>query len=173
MTILQALHAALQTIPAAVLHASVLPERVPPGGVLILRDGDPGQSEVTLAPVRHHYEQRVEVEAFVDGTRPNGTPPSMSWPGPAGRRSHKDRKLGGLCDWVEAQAPSWSDLPVEVAAELIGAHQVAKLAARVLSAQAKAIRGRARPSQGTTMAAPQGEVPARCHRERFGCHGSS
>ncbi len=47
-TILQALLAALQTVPGAtVLREEVLPERVPAGGLVILRDGDPGTPEVT------------------------------------------------------------------------------------------------------------------------------
>lgn len=48
-TILQALLAALQTVPnATVLRGAILPERIPTGGLLILRDGDPGTPEVTL-----------------------------------------------------------------------------------------------------------------------------
>ena len=42
-TVLQALHALLQTQPAPVLRGEVLPERVPATGLLILRDGDPGE----------------------------------------------------------------------------------------------------------------------------------
>jgi len=45
-TILQALHALLQTQPAPVLRGEVLPERVPAAGLLILRDGDPGEPAV-------------------------------------------------------------------------------------------------------------------------------
>jgi hypothetical protein len=40
-TILQALLAALQTVPGAtVLRGAILPERIPAGGLLILGDGD-------------------------------------------------------------------------------------------------------------------------------------
>jgi len=39
--ILQALLAALQTVPGAtVLRGAILPERIPTGGLLILRDGE-------------------------------------------------------------------------------------------------------------------------------------
>ena len=64
-TILQALHATLQTQPAPVLRGEVLPERVPAMGLLILRDGDPGEPEVTLSPLPYHYQHRAEVEAVV------------------------------------------------------------------------------------------------------------
>ena len=56
-TILTALHTRL----------SALPERVPAEGLLILRDGEPGEPEVTLAPLRYHYQHRAEIEAVVQG----------------------------------------------------------------------------------------------------------
>lgn len=40
-TIRTALHARLSALPATALHGKVLPERVPSGGLLILRDGKP------------------------------------------------------------------------------------------------------------------------------------
>ena len=53
-TILQALLAALQTVPGAtVLRDEVLPERLPAGGLVNLRDGDPGTPEVTLSPLAY------------------------------------------------------------------------------------------------------------------------
>jgi len=64
-TILAALHARLSTLPATVLRSEVLPERVPTGGLVILRDGDPGKPEVTLLPLRYHYEHRAELEVVV------------------------------------------------------------------------------------------------------------
>lgn len=54
-TIQQALRAVLQTVPATVLRGEVLPERVPAGRLLIRRDGEPGEPEVTLSPLRYHY----------------------------------------------------------------------------------------------------------------------
>ena len=47
-TILTTLHARLSALPATSLRGEVLPERVPTEGLLILRDGDPGEPEVTL-----------------------------------------------------------------------------------------------------------------------------
>ena len=42
----RALHALLQTQAAPVLRGEILPERVPSAGLLILRDGDPGEPAV-------------------------------------------------------------------------------------------------------------------------------
>ena len=47
--ILAALHARLLPIATLVLRDEVLPERVPASGLIILRDGQPGEPEVTLS----------------------------------------------------------------------------------------------------------------------------
>ena len=66
-TILAALHTRLSALPATTLRGEVLPERVPAEGLLILRDGEPGEPEVTLSPLRYHYQHRAEIEAVVQG----------------------------------------------------------------------------------------------------------
>jgi hypothetical protein len=116
-TILQALHALLQTQPARVLRDEVLPERVPPAGVLILRDGDPGEPTVTLSPLRYHYQHRAELEAVVQaGSGRDAASDGLA--AGVGTVLAADRTLGGLCDWVEAEAPRPVDLAVEGAATL-------------------------------------------------------
>ena len=35
--------------------------------LLILRDGEPGEPEVTLSPLRYHYQHRAEIEAVEQG----------------------------------------------------------------------------------------------------------
>ena len=66
-TILVALHARLSALPATALRGDVLPERMPVEGLMILRDGEPGAPEVTLSPLRYHYQHRAEIEAVVQG----------------------------------------------------------------------------------------------------------
>ena len=119
-TILQALLAALQTVPAAtVLREEVLPERLPAGGLVILRDGDPGTPEVTLSPLQYHYEHRTEIEVIVQGKTPATRATTFDTLLQAiGIALAADRTLGGLCDWVEAQAPQPVDMPVDGAAAL-------------------------------------------------------
>jgi hypothetical protein len=114
---LSALHALLQTQPAPVLRGDVLPERVPTAGLLILRDGDPGEPAVTLSPLRYHYQHRAEVEAVVQaGTGRDGAFDMLV--AGVGVALAADRTLGGLCDWAEAEAPRPVDLAVEGAATL-------------------------------------------------------
>ncbi len=46
------------------------PERIPPGGLVVIRDGDPGEPDVTLSPVSYLYTHRIPVEiaAFESAT---------------------------------------------------------------------------------------------------------
>jgi len=64
-TLLAALHARLQPLAATVLRDEVLPERIPPVGLIILRDGQPGEPEVTLSPLRYHFQHRAEFEVII------------------------------------------------------------------------------------------------------------
>lgn len=113
-TILTALHARLSVLPATALRGDVLPERVPADGLLILRDGEPGEPEVTLSPLTYHYQHRAEIEAVVQGADRDAAFDALC--SGIGAAIAADRTLGGLCDWIEAEAPRPVDLPVEGAA---------------------------------------------------------
>lgn len=115
-TILTALHARLSALPATALRGDVLPERVPTAGLLILRDGEPGEPEVTLSPLRYHFQHRAEIEAVVQGTARDATFDTLCTS--IGAAIAADRTLGGLCDWIEAEAPRPVDLAVDGAASL-------------------------------------------------------
>jgi len=113
-TILQALLAALQTVPAAtVLREEVLPERLPFAGLVILRDGDPGTPEVTLSPLQYHYEHRAAIEVIVQAKTPVARaatltpccrpsapplPPTALWAGCATGWRHRPRSRL-ICRW--------------------------------------------------------------------------
>jgi hypothetical protein len=116
-TVLSALHARLQPLAALTLRDEVLPERIPAAGLIILRDGEPGEPEVTLSPLRHHYQHRAELEVIVQaGTgRANAFDDLITAIGAA---LEADPTLGGACDWIEPEAPASVDLPVEGAATL-------------------------------------------------------
>ncbi len=116
-TILAALHARLQPLAASVLRDEVLPERIPPTGLIIMRDGQPGEPEVTLSPLRYHFQHRADLEVIVQGANDRATAFDTLIAG-IGTTLAADRTLGGLCDWVEAEAPASVDLPVEGAISL-------------------------------------------------------
>ena len=116
-TVLAALHARLQPLAAQVLRDEVLPERIPASGLIILRDGQPGEPEVTLSPLHYHYQHRAELEVVIQA--PNGRASAFNTLIAAiGTTIEADRTLGGLCDWIEPEAPASIDLPIEGAAAL-------------------------------------------------------
>jgi len=89
---------------------------VPAEGLLILRDGEPGDPEVTLSPLAYHYQHRAEIEAVIQGADRDAAFDTLC--ASIGAALAANRTLGGLCDWVEAEAPRPVDLPVEGAASL-------------------------------------------------------
>ena len=116
-TILAALHARLQTLSAPILRGEVLPERIPAPGLIILRDGKPGEPEVTLSPLTYFYEHRAELEVVIQaGVGRDALFDALA--AEIGTSLAIDRTLGGLCDWAEADAPEPVDLPIEGAASL-------------------------------------------------------
>ncbi|MFP1646050.1 acyl-CoA transferase [Pontitalea aquivivens] len=116
-TILSALHSQLQVLDTVVLRNAALPERIGREGLLILRDGEPGEPEVTLSPLRYHYQHRAEIEAIVQAAE--GRDAAFDWLVTSlGSVIAADRTLGGLCDWIEAEAPQPVDLALEGAASL-------------------------------------------------------
>jgi hypothetical protein len=66
--VLEALKALLDTVPDAIVERnSVLPEKIPHGGLIILRDGDPGEPEQALGGFGGtYYQHAVDIEVYVD-----------------------------------------------------------------------------------------------------------
>jgi hypothetical protein len=66
--VMDALKALLETLPDAVVErSSMLPEKIPDGGLIILRDGDPGEPEQALGGFGStYYQHAVEVEVYLE-----------------------------------------------------------------------------------------------------------
>jgi hypothetical protein len=66
--VLLAIEALLGTVPGAeVKRNSVVPEKIPDGGLIILRDGDPGEPEQALGGFATvYYRHDVEIEIYVE-----------------------------------------------------------------------------------------------------------
>lgn len=64
---LQGLFLCLQTgLPnISVLRNEVLTTAIPEAGLVVLRDGDPGEPDILLSPPRYIYKHRADVEVFV------------------------------------------------------------------------------------------------------------
>ena len=71
---------------------------------------------MTLSPLRYHYQHRAEIEAVVQGAARDVAFDTLC--ASIGVLFSADRTLGGLCDWIEAEAPRPVDLPIEGAASL-------------------------------------------------------
>lgn len=113
---LQALLAALEgALPpgAVLLRNAVLPERIPPAGIAILRDGTPGEPEVLLSPLTYLYEHRAELDLVVEGRADERDAAFDALKRAVGAAIEADRTLGGLCDWVLGEAPAPLSLAVE------------------------------------------------------------
>jgi hypothetical protein len=66
--VLEAMKALLDTVPGAVVERnSVLPEKIPGGGLIIVRDGDPGEPEQALGGFGStYYRHTVEIEVYLE-----------------------------------------------------------------------------------------------------------
>ena len=117
-TILTALVDLLRMIPDVhVLRGESLPERVPPAGLIILRDGTPGEPDATLSPLTYHFQHRAELEVIVQSAS-NRDALFDALCAQISMVISADPTLRGLCDWVEPEAPEPVDLPVEGGASL-------------------------------------------------------
>jgi len=112
----QVLDAVKALVAAALPNADVKrnlakADRIPPGGLVIVRDGEPGEPEVMLSPLTYIYTHRIpiEVAAYETSTKPREQVIDEML-GAIGTAVAADRTLGGLCDFIEAEAPVTDDV---------------------------------------------------------------
>ncbi len=112
----QVLDAVVALIDAALPAAKVernapKPERIPPGGLVIVRDGDPGEPEVLLSPLMYLYTHRVPLEVAARESGAQSREQALDAMLVAiGAAVAADRTLGGLCEFLEAEAPATADI---------------------------------------------------------------
>ncbi|AVM76202.1 acyl-CoA transferase [Magnetospirillum gryphiswaldense] len=120
--ILAALLARLETVPdATVRREAPLPETVPAGGLIILRDGDPGDPEVVLSPVTYLWEHQTEIEIILQRGQDDDSAAFDALLMTVGGALAADLSLGGLAEWLDWGAPKTSGLAIDGAAALRGA----------------------------------------------------
>ncbi len=113
-TVLQALYVALAaTLPpgATLLRNTVLPERVPAGGIMILRDGDPGAPEALMSPPLYVYEHRAQIDVLVEAPEDAREAAFDGLKLAIHAALDLDRTLGGACDYAIGEAPA----PINIA----------------------------------------------------------
>ncbi len=121
--VLSAVFACLQAIPLVTARRNeALPVNVPAGCLVMLRDGDPGEPDVTLNPRTAYYSHRAEIEAFI--TQPVGGGAEAALDGllgAIGSALAADTSLGGLAESLSCSAPEVSVLAIEGAAPILAA----------------------------------------------------
>lgn len=121
--ILSALFETLRTNQtASVRRNEVLPEKVPVAGLVIVRDGEPGEPEILLSPVSYLWRHRATLDVAVGA--PTAAERDIALDAlliAIGETLETDRTLGGLVDFLEIGPPSFEIVPIEGAAPLKGA----------------------------------------------------
>ncbi len=116
-TILRALDARLKAAlrPLRVDYGrnESVPSKIALQGRVILRDGEPGEPEVTLSPPIWAYQHRAELEVYFQGADGHRDLPLDDLLVKVSQAIATDRTLGGLCDWCEPEAAQPSDIPVQ------------------------------------------------------------
>lgn len=95
------------------------PQKIPSGGIIILRDGASDEPEVLLSPLTYIYEQLVTLEVMVQNpdsaTRDSVLDTLLA---NIGSVINAYRTLDGLAEWVEARSPEFEEEPIEGAASV-------------------------------------------------------
>ncbi|WP_229678037.1 hypothetical protein [Caldovatus sediminis] len=122
-TAITALHsclaAALATRSPAplVLRGETVPQRLPPGGLVVIRDGETVEETAILSPLAWAIEHRTEVEVIVGGATPaarNALLDALLVDLAAAITA--DHSLDGAVEWAQPGAPGFEDVELEGAA---------------------------------------------------------
>ncbi len=98
----------------SVLRNEPLPTKVPADGLIILRDGDPGEPEVTLSPTRYHYQHRAEIEALVQHGDPAQRDTALdTLLKTVAQALDGQTSLSGLVDYLHIETPDFLSETVE------------------------------------------------------------
>ena len=85
--------------------------RVGPGGLVVIRDGDPGPPDIDLSPLRYNYSHPIPCEVMAvapdDETGAEMVDDMLSR---FGALLQADRTLGGLVDFLDVEAPTSDDI---------------------------------------------------------------
>ncbi len=102
------------TAGIATLRNDPLPTKVPAQGLFILRDGDPGEPEVTLSPPRYHYQHRAEIEALVQHAEQAQRDQALDdLLGTLAQALDGQTSLGGIVDYLHIETPEFLSETIE------------------------------------------------------------
>ena len=100
-----------------VLRGETVPQRLPPGGLVVIRDGETVEETAILSPLAWAIEHRAEVEVTVAGATPAARNAQLDALLVAiAAAITADRSLGGAVEWAQPGAPDVEDVEFEGAA---------------------------------------------------------
>lgn len=108
--LMAAILAALATTGAKVVRNAEVPTTVPAEGLVILRDGDPGEPEVCLSPLTYTFHHAVQLEAYAQASVKSVRTTTLDGLVSAiGTALAADRTFAGLADWSMPGGPTVTD----------------------------------------------------------------
>lgn len=113
-TVLKALFERLSTLDVTVKRNDLLPQKIPDGGLVILRDGNVGEPEILLSPTCYIFTHRAELEVIVQKETPAKRDQALD--GllvQIGELLQENPRLGGQVDYMHADPPECVEEPVE------------------------------------------------------------
>jgi hypothetical protein len=118
-----ALHSRLATSLAArnpaplVLRNETIPQRIPPGGLVVVRDGETVEETPILSPLAWQIEHRAEVEITVAGATPSARSTLLdALLVDVAAAIAANRTLSGAVEWLQPSSASFEDVEFEGAA---------------------------------------------------------
>ena len=100
-----------------VLRGETIPQRIPPGGLVVVRDGETVEETPILSPLAWQIEHRADVEITVAGATPamrNTLLDALLVDIAAAIAAN--RTLSGAVEWVQPGSASFEDVEFEGAA---------------------------------------------------------
>lgn len=100
------------------------PSRISVGGYVGIGQGDPGPAEIDLSPLTYNFDHAIPVMVLGYETATRSMAEAVDDMLVAiGNAIAADRTLGGLCVWIDAEAPGVADVttdgtPVAAGADL-------------------------------------------------------
>ena len=100
-----------------VLRGETVPQRLPPGGLVVVRDGETVEETAILSPLAWAIEHRAEVEVTVGGATPAARNTLLdALLVDIAAAVTADRTLGDAVEWAQPGAPEFEDVAFEGAA---------------------------------------------------------
>ena len=120
--VLNALFERLSTLDVSVKRNDPLPQKIPDGGLVILRDGNVGEPEILLSPPYYIFTHRAELEVIVQQEAPAERDQALDWLlVEIGELLLSDPRLDGQVDYMHADPPEFVEEPVEGGVTIKGA----------------------------------------------------